>query len=449
MLSDSKMSENKNEDTLDKEYSQFHESTRFEEDGSFSAPERTTVDNGSPPTPNTEQNQVDSSSPLFNLAAHSDSCDRRMSRAARSFLFRHLNAILSKTRKRDPNDSIETSIWELLDQSLAEKHDHKKCPLLPSRDLLRFHEENSIVLLPPPKKGSSRIGMSIRSGFYSLAKRKWQASPWFQCAICGKMFASRFYLDRHLDQHHAQQFQQDHGHNDNQQLQSNVDGGSGGDWICPATAWCPALPSCSQKALELEPYYGPGSGGLSSDRYDVHRQLWKEAYPELYDAQCDEEIMKQSRRRCYQMIRNCFLSDDNNNNSERQIDLHRKLEEGLCESISCPDRLHQLFFAATAESNEAAAMMMKTMHEWREDWDDYYEQHHSLGQSGVALLLGLALWYTRQLWKAVLHRGDASYLNSRLTRKKQKGTRLLQKRSPTTSSLLGSSRRKSLKTKEQ
>ena len=135
------------------------------------------------------------------------------------------------------------------------------------------------------------------------------------------------------------------------------------------------------KTLELEPHCGPRSGGLSSqDRCDVHRQLWKDAHPELCDAQCDEEIMEQTRRRCYQMTHNCFLSDDKNNNSERQIDLHRKLEESLCEPMSCPDQLHQLFFAAPAELNEAAAMMMKTIHAGREDWDDCCDQHHSLGQ---------------------------------------------------------------------
>mgnify|MGYP005849406849 CR=1 FL=1 len=339
-------------------------------------------------------------------------CDHRLSRAARALLERHLRSILALKEGSNIYDeqSIDSAtIWELLEMALVPSAAANNCPLLPSKDMLRWHEEQSTVLLPPPSKGTSRMGVSLRSALAKQPKRIWQKIPWYQCALCGKMFSSRFYLDQHLDQTHTST--------------TEISAGAGemGD-ICPAIAWCPALPFCAHQALEAEPYYGPGSNGLSpDDRFDVHRALWQQAHPELGESPCDENEMQQSQQQCYQMMEHCF---------SETIEIRQRLEQSICDRISCPDRLHQLFFAASASSNEAAAMMMKDVHEWQDEWSDYYAEHHEIGWMGAVLLVALTCGY---LWYFInTARQNQGGANKTLRRRKDpKGTRLLHKNSNT------------------
>lgn len=371
---------------------------------------------------------------------HSSTCDRRLSRAARSLLIRHLQSILSLVYPDDNyNDGISistTSVWQLLERSLAPHaysitsnknggNSNHKCPLIPSKDMLRHHEEQSILLQPPPPKASSRHGISIRSSLYKLSKRAWQDNTLYRCGLCGKMFSSQYYLDQHLEHQHSHQLLSDQNNNNNENNDNNLE-----MLICPATEWCPGLPSCAQRALELEPYYGTGSGGLGNyDRHAVHRSLWKEAHPELYDTACDEDQMRAQKYKCQQMMRDCFSSvedgDDTTGEHQRQREIHRQLEQSLCDPISCPDRLHQLFFAATAKSNDATAMMMKHMHEWQDDWEGYYYQHHGLGRTGMALLVILGIWYGGYLYQTNNRNGSKWLRHSNHNNKK--GSRLLQK----------------------
>ncbi|CAB9499108.1 expressed unknown protein [Seminavis robusta] len=356
-----------------------------------------------------------------------DSCDRRISRAARSLLVRPLRSILASAKKfykddLEEMDNLESAtVWKLLEYSLApHAYAGQKCPLLPSLDVLRREEEHSIVLLPPPKSTSSRLGISIRSAMYQLNKRAWWRNAWYQCGFCGKLFNSRYYLDRHLETHHANKTQHEQQpHRDDKNTM-----------ICPATTWCKGLPFCSQHALEIEPYYGKGSNGLSyQDRNYIKRQLEQAMQDET--AHRDEATMDRTKQQCIQMIQDCFGGESQQQSSPSvslQAYIHQHLEQSLCQPISCPDRLHQLFFAASSQSNDAAAMMMQHVHEWHDEWEDYYDQHHTVGRLGMAMLLGLVLWYTWYMWQ--VNTNDSTY--KWLRRKDPKGTRLLQKRSTST-----------------
>ena len=406
-------------------------------------------------------------------AAHA--CDRRLSRAARSLLVRPLRSILSTLASADSNEAaaaatadgsvtpISTaSVWELLERSLApsayninNNNNKHQCPLIPSRDVLRYHEEQSIVWLPPPSKASSRIGMSIRSALYQQTKRSWQATAWYQCGLCGKMFSSRYYLDQHFDQHHPYPPPPPLDASPITSIPNSSSSISSNDshWICPATSWCPGLPSCSHHALEVEPYYGPGSAGRGAyDRATVHRSLWHQvAHHDESAFFCDDDQMRAQKYVCQQLMRDCFapvVSSDNDNNDndntnniiteQHQATIHRLLEQSLCEPISCPDRLHQLFYAAaattTASSNDAAALMMKHVHEWQDEWQDYYDAHHGRGRLGIGLLVVLGLGYAVHLWRTYYsqqQRGSSQWLRHS---KHKQGSRLLQKKGSQSSS---------------
>lgn len=352
--------------------------------------------------PEEDEDEAHPHAPLS--SAHSSVCDRRISRAARSLLHRHLTAILAFQNDDNP------SVWQLLETSLAPSAYQGRCPLVPSRDLLKYHEEKSIVLTPPPKRTISKLGISTRNALYTITKRNWLTTSMYQCGFCGKVFTTRYYLDRHLDEHHSHELVEQRRHFKHNKTPDNL--------LCPATAWCPALPFCSQYALELEPYYGPGSAGLSpADRSHVHRDLWNADQSMLEG--CDDQVMKQSQLQCHHMMQDCF-----GENSQ----VGDYLQHTLCESINCPDRLHQMFFAATTRSNEAVLQMRKQVHEWQDEWEDYYAEHHTLGRMGTLFLVVMMLAYGRYAWKSMV--GSPA---KALQKKHPKGTRLLQKKGASSS----------------
>lgn len=354
------------------------------------------------------------------VSAHSKVCDRRLSRAARSLLLRHLRSAV-------PTSVDKHNVWQLLERLLSpDAYFKDQCPLIPLKDILRCHEEQSVVLLPPPQKATCRVGISIRSALYKQSKQAWQTHAWHQCGLCGKMFSSKFYLDQHLDNHHASTI-------------NSVACGTAGfgrengseiDFICPATTWCSALPSCNQQALELEPFYGPGSGGLGEyDRYIAHRSLLWSEVDEVREGEraCDEEEMQAKKYRCQRMIMQCFSSsstDDTRAYEHSQGDLHRLLEQSLCNSISCPGRLHRLFIAGTDKSSRAASVVIKRAHEWQGDWKGYYDEHHRMGCMGFFLLLLLGIWYGSCLWQTCRCGCDPRWL---LHSRRRRGNRLLQR----------------------
>lgn len=71
----------------------------------------------------------------------------------------------------------------------------------------------------------------------------------FQCGVCDKTFVSRYYLDKHMEEHHPEQ----HGND----LDLIID-----SQICPADDLCEALggiSACLETMDQISPYYGRGA----------------------------------------------------------------------------------------------------------------------------------------------------------------------------------------------
>jgi hypothetical protein len=216
---------------------------------------------------------------------NSTSCDRRLSRAARTLIQRHVLRALSLSAQE------ESDVWTLLDQWIGKAP--PTCPLLPTRDVLRQDEEHSLMITPPSKNLNWAYPTHI------LQHRR-QSSPlrpkeWCQCGYCGKTFVTRFYLDMHvMHQHHYSSAEE-------------------ASMICPATEWCHVvgLANCHQQALEDEPYYDRGSGGWGEDRKSV-KHKWTKV---THSISCDLESMEAD---CRSVLETCGVSGD------------------FCDSMTCP-----------------------------------------------------------------------------------------------------------------
>ena len=78
---------------------------------------------------------------------HFSGCDRRLSRAARSLLQK---VILRLDDDEAPNANHDAEdVWTLLDDWLGRAATPKECPLLPTRDVLRHDEEQSLRIPSP------------------------------------------------------------------------------------------------------------------------------------------------------------------------------------------------------------------------------------------------------------------------------------------------------------
>lgn len=248
-------------------------------------------------------------------------CDRRLSRAARELLKRRLLPLL-------PHHSLHESVNDTLRQSIR---DASTCILHPDRDILLQDEEHS---------------KRIPAGPSRLLPRK-HATHWYQCSYCGKVFLTRYYLDLHLETMH---------HYSRNVTIANV---------CPAVDYCQILGGCHHVALELEPYYGRGSGGFGPDAFQV-RQMWSRRLQP-----CNEVVLKEeSQPACRAVIRQCF----------QEHDLVENMIAGVCDTMTCHNRLHQL-----------AGNVVWHVHTWKHEWELHH--NHGVGWVGIVLVLSLLAYY--------------------------------------------------------
>lgn len=257
-------------------------------------------------------------------------CDRRLSRAAREMVHRRVLPLLptssSSSRENNDLDTLRDSI-----------RDASTCILHPDRDVLLGNEVQSIRI----PAGSSRH--SPRRDTTTNLQR------WYQCGICGKTFLTRYYLDLHFE--HAHLPRQEEGKTKN---------------VCPAVDYCHALGGCDQVALELEPFYGRGSGGAGPDGPQV-RQYWQ---TKTYSEPCnDHTLQHQVRPACEAMMRECF--------SER---VAKMLMVSVCDTITCHHRLHQL-----------AGHVLQHAHSWKSEWDEHHRV--SVGWMGILVMIAVGVYY--------------------------------------------------------
>ena len=178
--------------------------------------------------------------------------------------------------------------------------------------------------------------------------------------------------------------------------------------VCPANAWCEFLSeqACQDMALELENYYDRGSEGYGDDRYAVSRKLFKQAHA----VECTPSGMEQAKMKCQDVMQSCF-----------EEELQEYLLLTLCTPMSCPDRIHRLFFNTVGQANLA----LKQVHEWQEDWAYWSAEHHNVGWIGILVLVGLIVWFA----VAMITKRPVQ------PRRNDAGTRLLRK-SPSTSKFM-------------
>jgi hypothetical protein len=305
-------------------------------------------------------------------------CDRRLSRAARELLKRHL---IRHFQVGSPDDSL----WTLL-QRVLPAHVPDSCSLLSSNDALKADEDRSHRIQAKPSNKVYPISV-LKHRRKSSSRRP---ESWFQCGYCQKIFATQYYLDLHMEEHHSNFFPKEL-------------------MTCPATAWCSALGSwaCDQVALELEPFYDRGSGGWGDDAVHVQHKLTKQAH----STPCTSESIKQAKSKCHELMELCHLDPTH-----------------ICGSLACPNRLLEMH-----------------PHEWmeqfRETWTN--EKNHSIGVFGSLLVVGLLLWYLSFWWSSIVPSGSSSR-----GRKDPAGRRLLDKQKSTSSASRPSRFWKTIKRKD-
>jgi hypothetical protein len=304
---------------------------------------------------------------IFDDPSSDTVCDRRLSRAARSLLRKHLlraqhkhghNGVSpldshshSHSHSHSPrytntytnnnnnnnillyNDDEETSqyidVWSLLEDMLG-KTDASKCPLIPSRDVWRHDEEHTSRIRVP-----SHLNFAYPA--HALQQRR-KASPnrlshWFQCGYCGKVFSTQYYLDVHMQTRHP--------HDD-------VNGGV----VCPANDWCRVvgLANCHEQALLEEPYYGRGSGGWGADRKFVEHKWKKVAHN---SAPCDLEAIRADCRSILALRCAVALADD------------------ICAGLECPTHHRWQTFSDS--------MSIFVPDHWQKTWMKEARGHHHMG----------------------------------------------------------------------
>jgi hypothetical protein len=221
-----------------------------------------------------------------------DTCDRRLSRAARKLVHRHLLRILEAEDSNVSYDFLDQNdVWGLLEHWLHGSGQNRyECPLIPSLDIYRVDEEHSLEVEAPSKMHGAYPTFVSQQRPKSSRPR-----TWFQCAYCGKTFISRFYLDIHL-------------HNTHRLEETST--------FCPASDWCRAVgfANCHKVALEDEPYYDRGSDGWGDDGKLIRHKWMKKAHA----VSCSVEEI---RADCHSILGACGITE---------------ASKGWCNSLTCP-----------------------------------------------------------------------------------------------------------------
>jgi hypothetical protein len=411
--------------------------------------------------PSTDTAKGDRSVSRYNKA-HASVCDRRLSRAAREILKRKLqqtrllaDSDVPSNTNNNANENGNTGIgtdatvWELLDRFLVTNANPaaslSTCPFVPSRDLLRYHEEHARIIPAQAARYSATSAPLV-------GRRRTGGRPaWHQCALCNKIFSNRYYLDQHFDNRHSDELSSNEtkaskqSNHDNSigdsdtNLTIDMESDSDTDYYCPAIEWCRAFSdqACQDMALELEPYYDRGSDGYGNDRWTVARKLSQAAHA----VPCTTGAMDEATRQCRQIVGACFGGSEEGGGgggggggfTNKAVPGGRQLhlEESLCPTMNCHSRLHQLFAGASTGVRAASSGTRTTtvstttvtltdrLHEWQDEWTYYNQEHGKVGWMGLLLIVGLVLWYAV---KVIQHREAQP-------RRTTAGTRLLRKSS--------------------
>lgn len=267
-------------------------------------------------------------------------CDRRLSRAAREMVKELILPIVQHYLK-DNGFSVAPSVkktilsripTKIFDKSVGETLllaiKNTSCPLHPDLDSYSDLEHSVLQSIPGSSKRSPRPSIP----------------HWLKCGKCGRVFATRYYLDLHQMNNHQ-----------HDAIDQNI------TKVCIGSTICQALGGCDERAFQLEPHYARGSGGAGPDAH-----ITKAEYARRLPS-CTSESLHTHRELCVTMMSDCFPND-----------LAVQLQQFVCEHLSCHGNLHQF--------------VHRHWYSWRNEWEDHY-QHHKLGWTGMVLLFGLFFYY--------------------------------------------------------
>jgi hypothetical protein len=124
-------------------------------------------------------------------------CDRRLSRAARSLVEEGLRAMVP---------TVDDASLEHMLAYLVVGSDHVDTAACPLRGVGDWHAEPHVGTVQMPITPSTSASLPGGGLTTTLVGRLVQGDAQvYECLLCGKLFSSRYYLDRHQETQHDQQ----------------------------------------------------------------------------------------------------------------------------------------------------------------------------------------------------------------------------------------------------
>jgi uncharacterized C2H2 Zn-finger protein len=290
-------------------------------------------------------------------------CDLRLGRAAVRILRGYLEAGFLNGHAGQPSgvQDDRQSFAQIL--QAANVTFGGDCPL--SGDALGLDADlfGRTVSAYSPRRFAARLALSPElyvQGRSRQNQQRLQNAPQFhQCSLCGKTFATRYYLDRHLERNHL----------------ASDPATSAGVRSCAAD-WCHdflSLQACHDAALEDEPYYGPGSGNHApaSPASTKTKHTW---FQRAHNIPCRDGEMLHTKARCHSVVQGCFPP-----NSTLSI----RLEQHMCGALSCHHRLYRIF-----QKHSGIDAGWNHVFEW-EAWNAHHHQWGVVGTIVLALFVGV------------------------------------------------------------
>ncbi|KAG7365289.1 zinc finger C2H2 type domain containing protein [Nitzschia inconspicua] len=335
-------------------------------------------------------------------------CDRRLSRAARKFLHRHLlRVVLPDVGNVNDTSSVLTLLktWiSSISTPNQRTSNRTDCPLLETDIYEEDEIQTEYVYLPNLSSGLSKFMLKAAYPHHHINHQKNNGKNmadnfnyWFRCGYCGKTFVSQYYLDLHMTTQHRS------SSNDIEERR-----------ICPAVKWCQlvGMANCHQQALQDEPFYDRGGSSGDSESAMIQHKWSKIAHY----VTCNREVLQ---RDCQLILASCRFLDSKGNAKDEEDDWVpttqlTKSAFHFCGTLSCPSQqtlwhffeqeAHDLFLGVTTTTKRDNVPLVAASSfyaHWESAWKREADHHSSLSSSWISILF-LLLLFLMLLRKVVL-----------------------------------------------